>query len=62
LFNALSEKDADLASQLFPRQRLSLDEGKVLAGAMIMAAASTAAYAAAMVEIQCCVNLLASQT
>ena len=62
LFNALSEKDADLASQLIPRHRLSLDEGKLLAGAMIMSAASTAAYQAAMVEIQCCVNLLASQT
>lgn len=58
-FNALSEKDADLASRVFPGQRLSLDEGKLLAGAMVMAAASPAAYEATMVEIQCCLNLLA---
>ena len=61
-FNALSEKDAQLASQLFPGQLLSLDEGKLLAGAMLMASPSTAAYEATMGEIQCCVNVLASQT
>jgi Ran GTPase-activating protein (RanGAP) involved in mRNA processing and transport len=62
LLNALPEKDARLASQLFPGRLLSLDEGRLLAGAMVIASPSTAAYEATMVEIQCCVNVLASQT
>jgi Ran GTPase-activating protein (RanGAP) involved in mRNA processing and transport len=57
--NALSEKDAHLASRLFPGQQLSLDEGSVLAGALVMAAPSAAAYQATMVEIHCCINMLA---
>lgn len=61
-FDASVEKDASLASRLFPGRLLSLDEGRLLAGAMIMASPSTAAYEATMVEIQCCVNVLASQT
>lgn len=61
-FDASAQKDASLASRLFPGQLLSLDEGRLLAGAMIMASPSTAAYEATMVEIQCCVNVLASQT
>jgi len=60
--DALVERDAFLCTKLFPGQELFQDLGKVLAGAMIMAAPSTASYEATMVEIQCAVNVLASQT
>lgn len=62
ILNALSEKDAQLASQLCPSQPLSQDEGRLLAEAILMASPSVAAYESTMVEIQCCVNVLASQT
>lgn len=61
-FEALAEKDAGLCTRLFPGHLLSMDEGKVLAGAMIMAAPSTAAYEEMMVQSQCSLNVLASQT
>ena len=59
--DALSGKDAYLFSQIVPGQRLSLDEGKLLASATIMAAPSVMAYEATMVEIQCALNVLAVQ-
>lgn len=61
-FEALMAKDASLCTGLSHDHLLSLDEGKLLAGAMIMAARSTAAYESTMVEIQCAINVLASQT
>lgn len=60
--DALSTKDAYVCSQLFPGQQLSMDEGKVLASAMIITAPGIAAYDVTMLEIQCCVNVLAAQT
>jgi hypothetical protein len=61
-FDAMVKKDTALCIMLFPGQLLSPDEGKVLAGAMVMVASGTSAYETEMVEIQCCVNLLASKT
>jgi hypothetical protein len=61
-FNELTEKDAKLWNQLFPGQALYRDEGRLLAGAMIVATPITASYETSMVEIACCVNVLASQT
>jgi Ran GTPase-activating protein (RanGAP) involved in mRNA processing and transport len=61
-FAALVEKDAGLCTELFPGQLLSLDEGKVLAAAMIKAAPNIAAYEATMFQVQCALNVLASRT
>lgn len=61
-FDAMVKKDTALCTMLFPGQLLSRDEGQVLAGAMVMAASGASAYETMMVEIQCCVSLLASET
>nr|WP_314627315.1 hypothetical protein [uncultured Noviherbaspirillum sp.] len=60
--DALAEKDAALCARLVPHHLLCLDEGKVLARAMIMASPGTAAHEQTMFQIQCSLNVLASGT